>query len=265
MRQKVLTDYDPKPGISVATLSYEYPSGYQVPEHAHGADQLIYATRGVMEVSARASFWLIPPQFAIWIPARTRHSIRMPGAVSMRTLYLRPGLGARMPSLCTVLHVSPLLRELVVEAVRLRRLLAKNHLHAALRDLIVAQLESASPIPTFVTMPKDPRALAVANMVVANPAAVRMHALCAQAASTVRTVERAFQKDVGLTFEMWRRQVRLMKAVELLVAGRAIKEVAFEVGYRQPNALVAMFRQTMGVTPKAWATKLEPPDLSWVK
>jgi len=258
MRHKVTAEFDPKPGASVSTLSYEYPAGFRVPEHAHGADQLIYATHGVMEVSAGASFWLIPPQFAIWIPARTWHSIRMPGAVSMRTLYLRRGLAARMPAVCTVLHVSPLLRELVVDAVRLGQLRSRNRLHSALRDLIVSRLESASPIPTVVTMPKDPRALAVAKTLLSNlAAAVPLRALCANAGSSIRTIERAFQKDVGLNLELWRRQARLMKAVELLVAGQSIKEVAFQVGYRQPSAFVEMFRQTLGTTPKAWTVTLE--------
>jgi len=258
MRHNVTTGYDPKPGVSVATLSYEYPSGYRVLEHAHGADQLIYATRGVMEVSVGMSLWLIPPQFAIWIPGRTWHSIRMPGAVSMRTLYLRRGLAARMPARCTVLHISPLLRELIVEAVHMGRLRSRNRLHSALGDLIVSRLESASPIPTFVTMPKDPRALAVAQMLLANLAAtLPLRALCASAGASVRTIERAFQRDLGLNLEQWRRQARLMKAVELLVARRSIKEVAFEVGYRQPSAFVEMFRQSLGMTPRAWTVTLE--------
>src|SRR5262249_51360011 len=94
----LLRQFDPGRGVSIATLAYDYPAGFQVPEHAHGSDQVIYAPRGVMEVVAERSFWLIPPQFAVWIPAKTVHRIRMPGAVSMRTLYLRPGVASRLPA-----------------------------------------------------------------------------------------------------------------------------------------------------------------------
>jgi hypothetical protein len=111
--------YDPKTGVSVSTLAYEYSAGHSVPEHAHGSDQLIYATRGVMEISAGQNLWLTPPHLAVWIPAGTRHRIRMPGAVSMRTLYLRRGILPRAPQTCTVLYISTLFRELVVEAVRM--------------------------------------------------------------------------------------------------------------------------------------------------
>jgi len=254
VRQGLTDCYDPKRGTSVATLAYEYPPAFQVPEHAHRADQVIYATHGVMEVCVGQSFWLIPPQFAIWIPAMTMHRIRMPRAVSMRTLYLRRGLAPKLPGTCTVLHVAPLLRELIVEAVRVGQLRTRNRLHCALRDLIVSHLEGAAPVPMFLTLPKDPRALAVARALIANqhhnPS---LHSLCTGAGASVRTIERVFRGEVGTDFATWRRQARLIKAVELLAAGSLVKQAAFATGYRQPSAFVEMFRRTFGTTPKAWA------------
>jgi len=257
MRHGFTGCYDPKPGTSISTLAYEYPPAFQVPEHAHGADQVIYATHGVMEVSAGQSFWLIPPQFAIWIPARTMHRIRMPAAVSMRTLYLRRGLARRLPPTCTVLHVTPLLRELILEAVRLGQLRTRSHLHCALRDLIVVHLGNASSVPTWLTLPGDSRALAVAEGWIANQAHnPSLASLCARAGASVRTIERVFRQEVGADFTTWRRQARLMKAVELLAGGSSVKQVAFAIGYQQPSAFVEMFRRTFGTTPKAWAAAL---------
>jgi AraC-like DNA-binding protein/mannose-6-phosphate isomerase-like protein (cupin superfamily) len=250
---KVVTEYDPKPGVSIATLSYEYPARYHVPEHAHGSDQLIYAISGVMQVFSGQSMWLIPPQFALWIPARTQHRIDMPGAVSMRTLYIRRGLVTALPSRCAVLHVTPLLRELIVETVSVRRLRIRSRLERALSDVVISRIEQATAVPIFVTMPREPRALAVAQLVLDNPAQPETLAkLCVPAGVSVRTLQRAFRKDVGLDFESWRRQARLTKAVELLVDGSSVKEAASSVGYRQTSAFVELFRRTFGATPKAW-------------
>ena len=255
---EIRTEYDPKSGVSVATLAYEYPPGFRVPEHAHGADQLIYAIRGVMDVCAGQSVWLIPPHFALWIPARTSHRIHMPGPVSMRTLYLRPGLASAFSRGCAVLHVTPLLRELIVETVRIGQLRTRNRHECALRDLLILHLGKASPMPTSVTLPREQRALAVAQAVLTDPAQSKaLAALCADVGVSVRTIERAFRKDVGTDFESWRRQVRLMKAVELLVSGCSIKEVTFAIGYRQSSAFVEMFRRTFGTTPKAWISALD--------
>jgi AraC-like DNA-binding protein len=257
MRQGLILGFDPKPGVSISTLAYEYPAGFRVDEHAHGSDQLVYAPRGVMEVAAGQNIWLVPPQFGVWIPAYTGHRIRMPGAVSMRTLYFRRGLASRMPRTCAVMRVTPLLRELVVEAVRIGELRTRSRLHRTMRELIVHHLHDASPVSISVTLPSDPRALAVAHATIADQAAGRSLAdLCAKAGASVRTVERAFRHDVGLSFENWRRQARLMKAIELLVTGHSVKEVAYEVGYRQTSAFVEMFRRTMGTTPRAWASSV---------
>jgi len=214
-----------------------------------------------MEISAGQSLWLTPPNLAVWIPEGTRHRIRMPGAVSMRTLYLRRGLLPRTPQICTVLHVSPFLRELVLEAVRAGQLRTTNHVHCALRDLIVSQLQNAPSVPTFVRLPEDSRALGVAEAYIANQTdAPSLDALCRKVGVSVRTLQRTFRKEVGTSFEFWRRQVRLMKGIELLVAGRSVKTAAAEVGYRQPSAFVEVFRQTLGMTPRAWVAALQAQD-----
>ena len=257
MRQALVTDYDPKPGASVATLAYEYASGFEVKEHAHGSDQVIYANRGVMEIASGQSFWVIPPHFAVWIPAHTMHRIRMPSAVSMRTVYVRSGLASRLPRLCTVLYVTPLLRELILESVRIGQLRSRNRMHCAIRDLLISNLEAATPLPTSLTLPKDARALAVAFAVMARQSdSPPLERVCATVGVSVRTVERAFRREVGTDFETWRRQMRLTKAVELLVGGRSVKEVSFAVGYSQPSAFIEMFRRTFGATPKAWVLAL---------
>jgi hypothetical protein len=122
-----------------------------------------------MEVVSGSNMWLTPPSFAIWIPAETSHRIHMPRPVSMRTLYFRPGLVRTPPLASMVLHVTPLLRELILETVHIGKLRARHHHERALRDLLVLHLESASSVPTFVVLPRDERALALAQAVLSAP------------------------------------------------------------------------------------------------
>jgi AraC-like DNA-binding protein len=256
MRQAIVKENDPARGVSISTLAREYPRGFYVERHAHGSDQLIYASRGVMHVTSAQHLWMIPPHFGLWIPARTLHEIRMPESVSMRTLYLRRGL-ANLGRACTVLHVGPLLRELIFETVRVGSLRPRNRVESALRELLVAELRRASPVPTMLTLPADGRALRVAQAAMTDlRLQATLHSTCAAAGISVRTLERIFRREVGTDFETWRRHVRLMKAVELLVSRSSVKEAAFAVGYQQPNALVELFRRTFGATPKAWAASL---------
>jgi AraC-like DNA-binding protein/quercetin dioxygenase-like cupin family protein len=248
---------DPTPGVAVTSFTRDYPKGAQIAAHLHGSDQLIYASAGVMQIAAANRRWILPPQFALWIPARVVHEVRMPEPVSLRTLYLRAGL-ASLGDDCVVLHVTPLLRELLFETVRLGKLRVGNKVECALRDLLVAQLGCASPMPTGIRLPLDKRAVGVADAILGEPGLrTPLTELCRSAGLGVRTFERTFRKEVGMSFETWRRHVRLMRAIELLVAGRSVKEVAFAVGYQEPSAFVALFRETFGTTPKAWAASLQ--------
>jgi transcriptional regulator GlxA family with amidase domain len=209
-----------------------------------------------MEVSSGQNLWMIPPYFGLWVPARMVHRIRMPETVSMRTIYLRRGL-AGLPGACRVLHVRPLLRELIVEIVNRGELHARNRVHEALYRLLIAELTSASPVATTVSLPKDARAIAIARQFVTDPGCrTTLSSLCTSAGVSVRTLERVFRKETGLDFESWRRQLRVMRAVEMLIGGRSVKEVAFAVGYRQPSAFVEAFRSVYCTTPKKWMTLL---------
>ena len=51
----ILHEYDPPKGVAASALAWEYPAGAQVPDHAHGSDQLIYAITGMMEAMVEAS------------------------------------------------------------------------------------------------------------------------------------------------------------------------------------------------------------------
>lgn len=257
---RLIREHDPGPGVSIKTWALDYARGSDVKEHAHFSDQLVYATRGVMEVASGKSVWILPPHFGLWIPGRTRHTIRMPEAVSMRTLYLRPGL-ARLSSACAVLHVSPLLREVISEIVRYGKLRNRSRIERAYRDILISLMERASPVPTGIWLPQDSRALSVATSVLRGQKYREpLASLCGAAGVGVRTLQRIFGREVGMDFESWRRQVRLMKATELLIAGRSVKEASYVVGYRQQSAFVAVFRKTFGATPKSWVASLARLD-----
>jgi AraC-like DNA-binding protein/quercetin dioxygenase-like cupin family protein len=257
VRHPLDAERDPGRGTSVTTLAREYRAGHRIGEHAHGSHQLIYATRGVMRVSSVQRQWTVPPQFCLWIPARVPHRIDMLRSVSMRTLYLDPAT-VSVARECAVLHVRPLLRELIVEIVERRKLGSRDAVERAFCTVLIAELKRASTVAVRVDLPKDRRASRVAQAVLADPAShALISSLCRSAGISVRTLQRTFRKEIGIDLESWRRQVRLMCGVELLTAGHTVKEVAARVGYQQPSAFVTLFRRTFGSTPKAWLAGLD--------
>ena len=175
----------------------------------------------------------------------------------MRALYMRRALASISPT-CTVLHAGGLLREIIVEIVRVGRLRKGWPVERALCEVLISELKRAPAIPTAIDLPNDRRALAVARAVM-DSATVNtpLKSLCASVGVSVRTLERLYRRDIGSNFESWRRQWRLMKAIELLVAGHTVKRAAGAVGYRHAGAFVALFKNAFGATPKAWIQALE--------
>ncbi len=252
-RQRAIFDALPDPRAQITTLIHDYPSGHKIAPHFHDRDQLVYATRGVMTVRTRDGTWVVPTHRAVWIPATVPHAIGMSGEVAMRTLYLRPRLARTLPRDCCVVNVSPLLRELILYVCTMASLRSRAKRHQHLIGMIFDQLEGIQTVALQLPNPSDPRALRVTKALLAAPGDQRpLTQLCKSAGASKRTVERLFQNDVGMTLGKWRQQLRLMQAMRLLAEGAKVTYAALEAGYSTPSAFIAMFKKTLGTTPKLY-------------
>lgn len=249
-RQSVFFDPRGHPSSQITTLTYDFQPGHVVPRHFHDQDQLVYACRGVMTVRTTEGIWVVPTQRAVWIPAKIPHGIKMSGAVSMRTLYLKPRLARRLPRTCCVVNVSPFLRELILHLCTFQALSRKVIIHAHLIDILIDQLETIQSIPLQVPNPRDPRAIRVARVLLSHPSDQRpLEEICKTAGASKRTVERLFQLETQMTFGKWRQHLRLMEAMRLLAEGEKITHAALEAGYSTPSAFISMFKRILGTTP----------------
>ncbi len=230
----------------------EFPNGHIIGTHAHPWHQLTFAPRGVMTVRTPDGAWIVPPHRAVWVPARTRHSVEMSGTVLMQALYFAPRFGASLSDRCRVLEVSPLLRELILRVAQVRWLDVRIAAHAHIAALLVEEVRVAGVQLDAVNLPlpRDARATRIAALLREAPGDQRPLAELARAAgASKRTLERLFKRETGLGFGRWRQQFRLGHALRLLAAGEAVTNVALEVGYDSASAFIAAFRMTFGQTP----------------
>ncbi len=225
-------------------------SGSLIERHQHEWHQLIYAASGVMTVWTERGSWVTPPHWAIWVPAGVVHSIRFAGLTEMRTLYLRPGRTRAMPAGCTVIAVSDFLRALILRAVDLGVLDRRASVDRALATLLLDALRT-QPTPAFdLPLPEAPELRRVAEDLLRDPAdGASGAAIAARIGVGIRTLERRFAAETGLSFGRWRRQARFAHALRELAAGRAVKVVAAEAGYHSASAFVAAFQEVFGTTP----------------
>lgn len=228
----------------------DFAPGFVIPAHTHDASQLIHAAAGVMTVETEHGIWVVPPERAVWVPAFIAHSIRMTGAVELRTLYLTPALAPIEGTACCVVQVSPLLRAAILRAVDFAQPYGDKGPEARVVAVILDEISAATTAPLHLPMPTDPRARRLATAFREQPGDRRKLAEWARlAGASERTLERLFRDELGMSFGAWRQQARLLRALEVLAAGESVVTAALEVGFETPSAFIAMFRRAMGTTP----------------
>ena len=235
---------------ALVALAAAYPNRARIPRHRHRTAQLIYAVSGVMTVTTKDGAWVVPPQRAVWVPPGVPHAIRMTGDVAMRTVYVARPLADQLPRACAVVHVTPLLRELVLRAASRRAPKPDAAVEVRIAALILDEIRTAAEAPLHLPRPSDPRLLRVTRALEAAPSnAQPLSELARSAGASARNLARLFQRETGMSFGRWRQQLRLLRALERVAAGEAVTLVALEVGYASPSAFIAMFRKALGVSP----------------
>jgi AraC-like DNA-binding protein len=229
-----------------------------VPPKAVDWHQLIYATRGVMTVRTDRSAWVVPPHRGVWIPAGFQYRVEMSGVVALRTLYIRArqrkaGLFERALPACSVVNVTPLLRELILRTVHLGALDSSVPEQNRLIGVLFDELKVLTAVPLHLPMPQDRRAAQFAALANEDPGGTApMDKMLRQCGASRRTMERLFLAETAMSLGQWLRRQKVLHALRRLAAGECVNAVALELGYNGASAFIAMFRRELGQTPKRY-------------
>ena len=242
---------EPQP-ITVRVQSV--PPRHTFPEHAHAWHQLAYAISGVLTATVEGRSFVISPEQALWLPAGVSHRVGSLMGAEFRSLWIATEAGAGLPGLSTVFAVSPLLRELIVEAAALEKVPDGDGYAGRVTALILDQLRRARALPGALPWPRAGSALLpLCEALYARPAD---HAGPAEwgrsLAMSERTLARGFDVELGTRLKCWRRRLRLFKAIELLGGGLDVTGTALELGYGSISAFIYAFRVEMGCSPQAY-------------
>ncbi|WP_322046465.1 helix-turn-helix transcriptional regulator [Paraburkholderia sp. J67] len=237
----------------MSSRAVDFPAGHIRPLHHHSVAQLIYAVDGVMVISSNAGQWIVPPTQAIWMPAHTAHTVRMVNAVTMRTLYIQPDAAHGLPQRCHTVAISALLRQLILSAMEINDDYTADSRDGRLMGLLLDELNFLPVLPLHLPLPTHPHLAAICQQILEAPDDKRTLDEWAQVIGIdARTVQRTFAQQVSMTFGQWRKQARLLMALERLATGQSILDVALSMGYDSPSAFTAMFKKQLGVVPSEY-------------
>nr|WP_150621096.1 helix-turn-helix transcriptional regulator [Pandoraea horticolens] len=246
--------------LPITGVVTRYPAGHVVPEHSHRRGHLLYAADGVLLIEAATGRWLVPPTTAVWLRPGIPHRLVIPAPAAVHGIFIHEAAAVRLPAQDCVLHVSPLLRELIGALTSLDLKSAHSKREKLLGDLLLEELGLQPPLPFHLPWPSDAQIRRVCDALVSDPAHPAMaDDWAATLAMSTKTFHRRFQKCTGLTFGRWRQQTRLMSSMTLLLDGAPITQVALNSGYESHSAYAVAFKKHFGRPPSEFFVSIHRP------
>lgn len=229
-----------------------YARGYSSNLHRHRLGQVLYATKGLMTAETPGGTWLVPAGRAVWIPAMQEHSAELLADTEMCSIYIDPAYTQGLPASCKVITVTPLLRELALFAAQ-EACKRNEAVERAVGSLVSHLVADAVGNPLEMPVPASPQLRRIYDALLADPSDERtIDDWAAIAGMGGRTLIRRLQRETGMTFRVWRQQIRLLASLGMIAQGKPITSVAFDAGYSTPSAYCAAFRKCFGVSPSAY-------------
>jgi AraC-like DNA-binding protein len=254
MRNTLLDPYEDIPRPVVVTAN-DYPASSTFPFHVHRRGQFAYAASGTISVFTPSGNLIVPPQRACWIPAGIAHEMHMRGSVTMLNAFFLKD-AARTAGLsddCQVLGVSPLLQNLLTEAVDIPALYEVNARAGKIMSLLLDEAAAMPSLSLNTPLPADPRMARLCRQLIDNPSlSVDINKMAAEVGLSRRTFTRLFRAQTGASFAEWRQQACLLAAIDRLGNGESVTRVALDLGYGSPSAFIALFRRVLGASPQQY-------------
>lgn len=232
--------------------------------HSHDVHQIEYALHGVVEVETDSAHYLLPPQQAAWIPAGLEHQAVMNPDVKTVAVMFDRGLIADGGDRARILAVSPLIREMMIYALRWpidrSRGAAEDEkvserFFGTLAALVSEALDHEAPL----SLPTSDHPIVAAAMDYTKQhlGTATSEEVSRAVSVSERTLRRLFADTLGLSWRTYLLHARMLRAMALLAAPmQSVQETATAVGFDSVSSFTRAFAQFSGETPSAYRRRV---------
>jgi AraC-like DNA-binding protein len=235
-------------GVAIVQDAYDLDS----PWHSHDMHQLQYAFEGAIEVEDAHARHLLPRSLAAWIPAGVAHRTSL-HRVRCGSILLAPEAVQPAGDRVRIVQVSPLMREMVIGAMRWplhEPQDATGRAYFAALSLLCAEW-IAQETPLSLPTSSDPALREALIYTRANLLHAGVKEVCKTAGLSERTLRRRFRRELGMSWDDYRRRARLVAAAALLSdTALPVGLVAIRVGFESQSAFAKAFRGLTGKSPR---------------
>lgn len=228
--------------------------------HSHEVHQIEYALHGVVEVETDSAHYLLPPQQAAWIPVGLEHQAVMNPDVKTVAVMFDPRLIPDAGDRARIIAVSPLIREMMIYALRWP--IDRAHgddmsdgFFGTLANLVSEALDHEAPL----SLPTSDHPIVAAALAYTkeNLASVTADEVSRAVAVSERTLRRLFHDTVGLSWRSYLLHARMLRAMALLAGpGQSVQETSTAVGFDSLSSFTRAFTQFCGETPSTYRKRV---------
>ncbi|MEE6128553.1 AraC family transcriptional regulator [Chryseobacterium arthrosphaerae] len=222
--------------------------------HKHKKGQLVYVESGFQYITIEERIYLLPQNHAVWIPPGAIHKTNSHSEkIKLMIMFADMAGKGDFYQEVNVFSVPPVLKEMIRYAEKWSKYLAEDH------DEMIFLQALFNELPRFVEhalrlhicLPGDKRLTGVIEYLHHHyHEDIKIEELSDIALLSLRSLERIFKKETGLTLVKYQQMLRMIKSLELLSSGNyTISETAYEVGYKSVQAYTRSFQSVMQFRP----------------
>lgn len=224
--------------------------------HNHHRGQLICIDEGLIQVNTEEGTWLLPPHRAGWIPPDAVHSVYFHGSLKGWSLLFAPSVCHELPNTPCVIAMNDVLKVLSHRVLGWSKVAELSPEQSRMLSVILDEISRAPHEDLYFPLPKDPRLQKIAQSMLNEPANNQsVEQWASIGATSSRTLRRLVRTELNMTFNMWRQQIQLIQAMEMLARGKSVGDVSFALGYATPSNFIAMFRKVYGESPARYFSR----------
>jgi len=223
--------------------------------HRHERAQLTYVEEGYQYFHIGQRIFLVPQNHVIWIPAGIEHQITSEAKTVDLTVVLFKSVPAK--DFFHEIHIflaPPALKEMLLYAIKWSRSLVEDEDQAIFLQAVLVS------IPSFcreskviqIPVPTDLRLLPVCHYLNSHfMYKFNLQSLAETAKLSVRSLQRIFKQETGITLQKYVQLIRILKSIELIDTKQYnLSQIAFAVGYKSLSAYTASYFSVMKSRPK---------------
>ncbi|OAT24307.1 AraC family transcriptional regulator [Proteus myxofaciens] len=233
------------PVVGIAAEMGKHDSGF----HSHDRGQLLFTQSGCMRITLASCVSILPPMRIAWIPPKIIHRVEMYASVGYRSVYLSDEFYDNFPTESKILSISPLLRE-ILELISIADFKTQwnDGRYANLLAVFFDEIKQSKQQSTYLSMPTD-RRLQRLSLDELPPL---LQEMAKYVGASEKTITRLFYKETGLSYQQWRQQWRLLKAIELLSTNNRYSDISQFLGFASDSAFITFFKNMTGQTPQEY-------------